>query len=319
MSAPPSRSDHTFGELVAALGERGQQLPSVYAAFGIAVPPLEAAIPVDEEQLLRRFFDVWAMVDDTPEVALRAAHIVGDGMRRIAAATLDLFDEHGGSPPDRLKRGLSHEEAMRPSFVLPPLQRDLLEWLRSGTRARGVRAHRGLHGASAREADGRSHDRSTCRRSPSSTSPATRSSRWRAATSGRPSSPRSCKSWRAGSWRSRRARRQATRRWRPDPVRVRHRGGRRRPRARPAIVDAGLPAAHAGIAVGRFVVRDGDVYGNVVNLASRIAAQAQAGEVLLPIDDARELLPASRLGRRGRGRPQGHRRTDRPGAGPHAG
>ena len=60
-----------------------------------------------------------------------------------------------------------------------------------------------------------------------------------------------------------------------------------------AIVDAGLPAAHAGIAVGRFVVRDGDVYGNVVNLASRIAAHAQPGEVLLPIDDARALLPAT--------------------------
>ena len=57
-----------------------------------------------------------------------------------------------------------------------------------------------------------------------------------------------------------------------------------------AIADAGLPSAHAGIAVGRFVVRDGDVYGNVVNLASRIAAHAQAGEVLLPIDDAKLLL-----------------------------
>ena len=58
-----------------------------------------------------------------------------------------------------------------------------------------------------------------------------------------------------------------------------------------AIGDAGLPEAHAGIAVGRFVARDGDVYGSVVNLASRIAAHAQAGEVLLPIDDARVLLP----------------------------
>ena len=71
MSAPPSRSDHTFGELMASLGERGDQLPSVYAAFGLAVPPIEAAIPVDEEQLLRRFFEVWAMVDDSPEVATR--------------------------------------------------------------------------------------------------------------------------------------------------------------------------------------------------------------------------------------------------------
>ena len=58
-----------------------------------------------------------------------------------------------------------------------------------------------------------------------------------------------------------------------------------------AILDAGLPEAHAGIAVGRFVVRDGDVYGNVVNLAARIATHAQPGEVLLPIEDAAGLLP----------------------------
>ena len=57
-----------------------------------------------------------------------------------------------------------------------------------------------------------------------------------------------------------------------------------------ALAEAGLPAAHAGIAVGRFVVRDGDVYGNVVNLAARIAAHARPGEALLPIDDARALL-----------------------------
>ena len=56
------------------------------------------------------------------------------------------------------------------------------------------------------------------------------------------------------------------------------------------ITGAGLPQVHAGIAVGRFVVRDGDVYGSVVNLASRIAAHAQAGEVLLPLADATVLL-----------------------------
>jgi class 3 adenylate cyclase len=56
------------------------------------------------------------------------------------------------------------------------------------------------------------------------------------------------------------------------------------------IAAASLPSAHAGIAVGRFVVRDGDVYGTVVNLAARIAAHAQPGELLIPIDDARVLL-----------------------------
>ena len=48
------------------------------------------------------------------------------------------------------------------------------------------------------------------------------------------------------------------------------------------IAQAGLPAAHAAIAVGPFVVREGDVYGNTVNLASRIAAHALPGELLIP-------------------------------------
>ena len=45
--------------------------------------------------------------------------------------------------------------------------------------------------------------------------------------------------------------------------------------------DAGLPAAHAGIAAGPVVVRDGDVFGRTVNLASRIADLAGPGEVIV--------------------------------------
>lgn len=41
----------------------------------------------------------------------------------------------------------------------------------------------------------------------------------------------------------------------------------------------GLPAVHAGIAAGMVVVREGDFYGPVVNLASRLAAVAPPGEI----------------------------------------
>lgn len=44
---------------------------------------------------------------------------------------------------------------------------------------------------------------------------------------------------------------------------------------------AGLPAAHAGVAAGRVVVRDGDVFGRTVNLASRVAAHAGPGQVVV--------------------------------------
>jgi adenylate cyclase len=42
----------------------------------------------------------------------------------------------------------------------------------------------------------------------------------------------------------------------------------------------GLPA-HAGVHAGSLVEHDGDYYGSTVNLASRIAGQAVAGEVLV--------------------------------------
>ena len=43
---------------------------------------------------------------------------------------------------------------------------------------------------------------------------------------------------------------------------------------------AGLPPTHIGVQTGPVVFRDGDVYGRTVNVASRIADEAEAGEVL---------------------------------------
>ncbi len=43
---------------------------------------------------------------------------------------------------------------------------------------------------------------------------------------------------------------------------------------------AGLPPMHIGIHTGPVIFQDGDVYGRTVNLASRIASHAEAGQVL---------------------------------------
>ncbi len=43
----------------------------------------------------------------------------------------------------------------------------------------------------------------------------------------------------------------------------------------------GLPPTHIGIQVGPVIFQDGDVYGMTVNVAARIAARAEAGEVLI--------------------------------------
>ena len=48
-----------------------------------------------------------------------------------------------------------------------------------------------------------------------------------------------------------------------------------------AMAEARLPPGHAGIAAGPVFVRDGDIFGRTVNLASRISDVAASGEVLV--------------------------------------
>jgi adenylate cyclase len=47
------------------------------------------------------------------------------------------------------------------------------------------------------------------------------------------------------------------------------------------VPEAGLPPAHVGVAAGPVVVQGGDYFGRTVNLAARVAASAQAGQVLV--------------------------------------
>jgi class 3 adenylate cyclase len=52
---------------------------------------------------------------------------------------------------------------------------------------------------------------------------------------------------------------------------------------------AGLPTTHIGIQSGPVVFQDGDVYGRTVNLASRIADFAEAGDVLTTEETMRQV------------------------------
>jgi adenylate cyclase len=47
------------------------------------------------------------------------------------------------------------------------------------------------------------------------------------------------------------------------------------------VVEAGMPPAHVGLHAGPVIFQEGDYYGQTVNVAARIAAHAQAGEVLV--------------------------------------
>ena len=54
---------------------------------------------------------------------------------------------------------------------------------------------------------------------------------------------------------------------------------------------AGLPSAHAGMASGPLIVRDGDVFGRTVNLAARIADAAPDGHLYAPESTSSTLSP----------------------------
>jgi adenylate cyclase len=58
--------------------------------------------------------------------------------------------------------------------------------------------------------------------------------------------------------------------------------------------EAGLPPTHIGIHSGPVVSQDGDIFGRTVNVASRIAARAEAGEVLTSAETV-ELVEDRRL------------------------
>ena len=54
------------------------------------------------------------------------------------------------------------------------------------------------------------------------------------------------------------------------------------------LAEAGLPPAHVGLHAGPVIFQEGDYYGQTVNIASRIADYAQAGEVMV----SREVVDA---------------------------
>jgi len=56
-----------------------------------------------------------------------------------------------------------------------------------------------------------------------------------------------------------------------------------------SVAEAGLPPAHVGLHAGPVIFQEGDYYGQTVNIASRIADYAQAGEVIV----SQEVVDAS--------------------------
>jgi adenylate cyclase len=287
-------SGRTFAGFRADLGDKGELLPAIYAAFGLGLPAPDALMQVSEEEAIRGFLDVWAMVDDRPEVYLRAARIAGEGIRHLQLGTIDLFEELGGSPPSRLKRGMPRRQAVAPSVRMAEVMDRLIVWLFTRHSEHEIYSRivayieGGLAGAGRMPARVQEPNAIAFVDLTGYTE--------RTAAAGDELAARVATTLQVIAQSVSAAHGGRVIKLLGDGVMLRFGSpvtavaavrellGR--------IADAELPQAHAGIAAGPFVVRDGDVYGHTVNVAARVASAAASGELLVTADIAERLADA---------------------------
>jgi class 3 adenylate cyclase len=129
---PGPRSERTFAEFQATAGPRAELLPAVYEVMGLPKPDPSAPIHLDEEALFERFLDVWAMSPDEDSV-IRAGRLMAQGTRAAMLGWMDLQDEQLAEPArERLLRGELEEfpDDVRLAFIKATgLAPEMFTWL----------------------------------------------------------------------------------------------------------------------------------------------------------------------------------------------
>lgn len=290
-SQPVPRTRETQAEIAARSGPDAPNVAAVYAALGLPEPAPDAHPRVDEAALIGEFIRIWSLVDPSGRAHVRVARQIGDGTRRIAEGWLDVWDEFArpdpttqGAPtvgpqarptdptdPEQnlsirmsaVARGLvalAHERHAEAS-----LQSRILGAIESVLVAEGDLTSRPDRPPAIAIVDLSGYTSLTAERG--DIEAATAADRLRdladQAIAGRGRLVKSL----------------------GDGVLLRFPNAAAALAATLELVSAiaagGLPPAHAGIAAGRVVDRDGDVFGGTVNLAARIAGQAGPGEILV--------------------------------------
>jgi len=129
---PGPRSERTFAEFQASAGPRAELLPAVYEVLGLPKPDPSAPIHLDEEALFERFLDAWAMSPDEDSV-IRAGRLMAQGTRAAMLGWMDLQDEQLAEPArERLLRGELEEfpDDVRVAFIKATrLAPEMFTWL----------------------------------------------------------------------------------------------------------------------------------------------------------------------------------------------
>jgi len=291
-SVPVARTSETYAELARSLGVDAGVLPALYAALGMPEHDGDDHPRVDEAELIRTYVRVWSTIDPTGAAHLRVARLFGDGARRIAEGTLDVWDEM--ARPDASTQGApTVGSRARPTDPSDPHQNAAVEMaavarglvslvnerhVEATLTSRIIAAMEGVLGAAGRLP-------ARAQRPPAIafvdlagfTSLTVEHGDEAAAAAAATLFDIADRAVRTGSGR--------VVKQLGDGVLLRLPDSETAIRAVAAIVAAapsqGLPEVHAGIAAGPVFVRDGDVFGRTVNLASRIADRAGPGEILV--------------------------------------
>ena len=131
---PGPRSERTFAEFQASVGPGAELLPAVFEVLGLPKPDPASPIHVDEEALFERFLQVWRKAPDE-DAPIRAARLLAQGARAAMLGWADLVDEQIAEPVrQRLFRGELEEfpDDVRVSFMrVTNLVPEMFTWLSS--------------------------------------------------------------------------------------------------------------------------------------------------------------------------------------------
>lgn len=129
---PGPLSTRTFAEFQASAGPGAELLPAVFEVLGLPKPDPDSPIHVDEEALFERFLQVWRKAPDE-DAPIRAARLLAQGARAAMLGWADLVDEQIAEPVrQRLYRGELEEfpDDVRVSFMrVTNLVPELFTWL----------------------------------------------------------------------------------------------------------------------------------------------------------------------------------------------
>ncbi|MFL5668278.1 MAG: adenylate/guanylate cyclase domain-containing protein [Chloroflexota bacterium] len=289
---PKPRSAQSYGELAATLGEDARHLASVYSALGIPEPQPDDHPRLDEAEVVLDYVRLWSLVDPTGAAHVRVARFVGDGSRRIAEGWLDVWDET--AMPDATTQGAPTVGPMaRPADPTDPEQNPSIRMAEIGRRlvalvherqteaTLNTRILSAMEGVLVRAGELPQREE----RPPAIA--ILDLSGYTSMTVERGDAEAARAADRLRNLAEQAVRRHGGRviKGLGDGVLLRFDDSAGALRATFELVDeidrAGLPPAHAGIAAGRVVAHDGDVFGQTVNLASRIAGHASAGEIVV--------------------------------------